>query len=294
MRSARTQLKDLVAKECVVAPCVYDCMSARAAELSGFKAILLSGGEIEEAGMGLPNLGLHSIDYLVDIVYNITSVCSLPLSVDMDNGFGEPLAVYRNCDRLIRAGASALQIEDKACEGPNRLLSRKDYIAKIRAAVAACEGTDCMVVARNHVNVAEDPEEAVARALEALDAGAHMTLCLPKNMEQARLIAERVPGWKMFPDIGFVNGAPTASVPELEKLGYNLVTMHFFLKAAMNAMISHGRINLMNRNNAYTCTQEIDGIYGASGMPFLNAQEFFDFEARFTGEKKIWNGPAPR
>lgn len=290
----RTQLKDLVANECILAPCVYDCTSARVAEICGYKAILLSGGEIEEAGMGLPNLGIHSIDYLVDIVYNISSVCSLPISVDMDNGFGEPLAVFRNCDRLIRAGASALQIEDKACEGSARLLSRKDYIAKIRAAVAACEGTDCMVIARNHVNVAEDFEESVARALEALDAGAHMTLCLPKNMEQAKAIAERVPGWKMFPDIGYKDGKPTASVPELEKLGYNFVTMHFFLKSAINGMIRDGRENLKNMNNAYTCEQEIDGIYGASGMPFLNAQEFLDFEAKFTGERKVWSGPALR
>lgn len=294
MKENRVHLKDLMAGECVIAPCVYDCASAKAAEICGYKALLLSGGEIEEAGMGLPNLGLHTIDALVDIVYNITSISPLPVSVDMDNGFGEPLAVYRNCDRLIRAGASAIQLEDKACEGTERLLPRKAYIAKIRAAVAACEGTDCMVVARNHVSVAEDPEEAVARALEALEAGAHMTLCLPKNMQEARFIAERVPGWKMFPDIGYKNRKPTASVPELAEMGYNLVTMHFFLKAAMNAMIQHGRENLKNMNNAYTSTQEIDGIYGASGMPFLKCQEFFDFEERFTGEHKIWSGPAPR
>lgn len=295
MKNKRVTLKELVAKECVLAPCIYDCMSARAAEIAGYKAILLSGGEIEEAGFGLPNLGIHTIDDLVNIVYNISSVCSLPISVDMDNGFGEPLAVFRNCDRLVRAGAMAIQLEDKACEGPNNLIPRKDYIAKIKAAVAAVQGTDCMIVARNHVNVATDPDEAVARALEALEAGAEMTLCLPRNMEQAQYIADRVPGWKMFPDIGCDRyGNATADTDKLADMGYNLVTMHFFLKAAMNNMIRHGRENLKNKNNAFTCMEEIDGIYGASGLKFLNAQEFLDFEGQFTGESKQWKGAAPR
>lgn len=295
MNKEKVTLKSLVAKECILAPCVYDCMSAKAAELSGYKAILLSGGEIEEACFGLPNMGIHTIDDLVDIVYNISSVCPLPISVDMDNGFGEPLAVYRNCDRLVRAGAMGIQIEDKACEGEKALLPRKDYIAKVKAAVAAVEGSDCMVIARNHVNVAEDPEEAVARALEALEAGADMTLCLPKNMEQARFIAERVPGWKMFPDIACdKDGNPTADMDQLAAMGYNFVTMHFFLKAAMNNMIRHGRENLKNKNNRYTYMEEIDGIRGASAMPFMNAQEYFDFEEKFTGVHKEWKGPAPR
>lgn len=295
MKNKRTTLRELVAKECIVAPCVYDCMSAKAAEIAGYKALLLSGGEIEEACFGLPNMGIHTIDDLCEITYNISSISPLPISIDMDNGFGEPLAVFRNCERLVRAGAMAIQLEDKACEGSNRLLSRKDYIAKIKAAVDAVKGTDCMIIARNHVIVTEDPEESVGRALEALEAGAEMTLCLPRNMEQAKFIAGRVPGWKMFPDIGCDRyGNATAIVPGLAAMGYNFVTMHFFLKAAMNAMIRHGRENLKNQSPAYTCMEEIDGIYGASGMPFLNAQEFLDLENKWTGENKKWKGAAPR
>lgn len=296
MKTKRTTLKELVAKECILAPCIYDCASALAAEICGYKAILLSGGEIEEAGFGLPNMGIHTIDDLCHIVYNISSVSSLPISVDMDNGFGEPLAVFRNCERLVRAGAMAIQLEDKACEGEKVLLSRKDYIAKIKAAVAAVKGTDCMIVARNHVNVENDPDEAIARALESLEAGAEMTLCLPRNMKQAKLIADNVPGWKMFPDIGCdrTTGLPTADTDELAKMGYNLVTMHFFLKAAMNSMIIHGRENLKAKNNYYTCHEEVEGVAGASLMPYMKAQEYLDFEDNFTGEHKIWKGAAPR
>ena len=115
MKKKRTTLKELVAKECIVAPCIYDCMSAKAAEIAGYKALLLSGGEIEEAQFGLPNMGIHTIDDLCEITYNISSVSPLPISVDMDNGFGEPLAVFRNCERLVRAGAMGIQLEDKAC-----------------------------------------------------------------------------------------------------------------------------------------------------------------------------------
>lgn len=285
-RENRVWLKDLVEKECVLAPCVFDCMSARVAELCGFKAILLSGGEIEEVGMGLPNLGLHSIDFIEDIVYSITSSCSLPLAVDVDNGFGGPLAVYRNVDRLVRAGASAIQMEDKASEGSERYLSRAEHIAKIKAAVAACEGSNCFVIARSQINLNEDFEEAVARANESLEAGAKMTLLSARNMEQAKAVAERVPGWKMFPDIGFRDGKPTADVPGLAEMGYNFVTMHFFLKSAVNGMLRDGHENLKNMNNAFTSMQEVDGIKGASALPFWNIQEFFDFEEKFTGIHK--------
>lgn len=296
LKAKRTTLRELVAKESILAPCVYDCASALAAELCGFKAILLSGGEIEESGLGLPNLGIHTIDDLCNIVYNISSVCSLPISVDMDNGFGEPLAVFRNCDRLVKAGAMAIQLEDKACEGSEPLIPRKDYIAKIKAAVAAVEGTDCMIIARNHVNVETDFDEAVIRALEALEAGAEMTLCLPRNMDQAKSLADKIPGWKMFPDIGCdkVTGQPTANFDELATMGYNFVTMHFFLKAAMNSMIRHGRENLKAKNNYYTCQEQIDGIGGASLMPYLHPQQYLDFEAQFTNEHRIWQGAAPR
>lgn len=290
----RTTLKQLVEKECILAPCVYDCMSSLAAEMCGYKALLLSGGEIAESVYGLPNLGMNTIDVVADITYRITSVCSLPVAVDMENGFGGPLAVFQNCDRLIRAGAMAIQLEDTSVEGENPILPRNEYLAKIKAAVSALQGTDCMLIARTDVNLSTDMDEAVARCLEAKEAGAEMVLCRCTNLQQAEEISKRIPGWKMFPDIHCKNGTPNVTLDQLSPLGFNFVTMHFFLKAAMNGMLHDGIENFKAQNNLYTSNQTVANVSGCSAMDYLSPQEFLDFEKQFTGISKKWSGPSPR
>ncbi len=189
---------------CVVAPCVYDCASARAVEMSGFPpAMLLSSGELSEAMNGIPDLGIITIDELEWMVSRITSVISIPLAVDMEDGFGGPVAVYRNCKRLVKAGATAIQLEDTA--PPIReqgLLPRGEYLAKVKAALAAMEGSDCILIARTDVDPKTELEEGIERCLGAIELGAQITTVVRlNNLDDAKLVAARVPGWKMYPDI---------------------------------------------------------------------------------------------
>ena len=92
-------------------PCVWDCRTARAAELTGFKALMLSGGQLAESVAGLPDIGLITADDLVQSTERICNYSSLPLIVDADDGFGDtPLTTYRLIKRLINTRSPILRV----------------------------------------------------------------------------------------------------------------------------------------------------------------------------------------
>ena len=111
----KIKFRELVSKEQVFAPCVYDCISARAAYLCGYKALMLSGGAVAYSMDGLPDMAFATIDEIIWITERITNPCvtPLPLIVDADDGYGEsPVVVYRNIYRLAKAGAMGVTVDD--------------------------------------------------------------------------------------------------------------------------------------------------------------------------------------
>src|SRR5678815_3404432 len=113
---ARQTLRKLLqsSDHCIVAPCVYDCASARAVEMVGFKAMMLSGGEVSIAMNGVIDFGFTNLTDLEWITSRISQTSPLPLAADIEDGFGGPLAVYRAARRMAMAGAQALQLEDSS------------------------------------------------------------------------------------------------------------------------------------------------------------------------------------
>src|ERR1700749_23197 len=111
---ARKSLQQLLREstQCVVAPCVYDGASARAVEMVGFPAMMLSGGEVSIAMNGVIDYGFMNLTDLEWITSRISQTSPLPLAADIEDGFGGPLAVYRAAKRMAACGASALQLED--------------------------------------------------------------------------------------------------------------------------------------------------------------------------------------
>ena len=108
-----SSLQASLATEQVFAPCIWDCFSARAAELTGYHATLLSGGALGFSASGVPDIGLMTAEELIWATERITSYSPLPLVVDADDGYGETsLNAYRTTARLVRAGAMAVTIDD--------------------------------------------------------------------------------------------------------------------------------------------------------------------------------------
>ena len=297
----KVTLRQLMEKGCVLAPCVFDCSSARAAELSGFESIFLSGAELSMSMNGMPDLGVLNLEELLWATRRIAEVSPLPLAVDIEDGFGGPLSVFRTCDRMAKAGAMGVLLEDESEPGfarsvvADHLLPREEYLAKIKAAVDALEGSDCLLMARTNMPL-QDPkdfDEAIGRASEAMNLGADMVVInRVKDLETAKRISERIPGWKGYPDLNQDGGLPPVRMEDIEPLNYRYVTMHYMLKAAMAGMLEYGDRHFKDKNNLYSLNQKPRGIGGQSAQPFFKPQQWLDFEAQYTGKKiKFW-GPS--
>src|SRR3954471_16903856 len=154
---------------------------ARMAERVGFKAIYLSGGGVAAGSLGLPDLGISNLDDVLTDVRRITDVCTLPLLVDVDTGFGASQCTSaRTVKSLIKFGAGAMHIEDqvgaKRCgHRPGKeLVSQQEMVDRIKAAVDARSDPEFVVMARTDALAVEGLAAAIDRAGACAAAGADM------------------------------------------------------------------------------------------------------------------------
>lgn len=247
-------------------PCVYDCLSARIIENTGFQAMCLSGGSVAAAYCGVPDIGLVSFGELMDIVHHITARAGIPMIVDIDTGFGNELNIIRTCEEIAAAGAMAVHLEDQV--SPKRcghmkgkqVIPREDYFNKVRAAHYALEGTDCLLIARTDSYHTDGVEEAICRNLGSLEAGADITFTEgTEKMEDIERIGREVPGWKMF-DMLYGGASPKISFPELVSYGYRLVTVPMVsLGGAVTGITEFARHTFEDQNDYYIASRDTTG-----------------------------------
>lgn len=154
--------------------------AARMAQATGFKAIYLSGGGVAANSLGMPDLGISSLeDVLVDI-RRITEVCDLPLLVDADTGWGGAFNIARAVRSLVKAGAGAMHIEDqvaaKRCgHRPGKaIVPAAEMVDRVKAAVDARTDAGFVVMARTDAIAVEGIDAAIERAVACVAAGADM------------------------------------------------------------------------------------------------------------------------
>jgi len=158
--------------------CAYHAILA---EKSGYKAIYLSGGGVAAGSLGVPDLGISTLDDVLTDVRRITDACSLPLLVDVDTGFGaSAFNIARTVRSLVKSGAAALHIEDqvgaKRCgHRPGKeLVSQAEMVDRIKAAVDARPDPAFVVMARTDALAVEGLQAAIDRACACVQAGADM------------------------------------------------------------------------------------------------------------------------
>ena len=151
------------------------------ARRSGYRALYLSGGGVAAGSLGMPDLGISSLDDVLTDIRRITEVCDLPLLVDVDTGFGaSAFNVARTTRSLIRFGAAAMHIEDqvgaKRCgHRPGKeLVSAQEMCDRIKAAVDARTDSSFVIMARTDSLANEGLDAAVSRSLKYVEAGADM------------------------------------------------------------------------------------------------------------------------
>jgi len=160
------------------AVCAYHAILA---ERTGYQAIYLSGGGVAAGSLGLPDLGISNLDDVLTDVRRITDVCTLPLLVDADTGFGaSAFNIARTVKSLIKAGAAAMHVEDqvgaKRCgHRPGKeLVSQQEMVDRIKAAVDARTDAGFVVMARTDALAVEGLDAAIERARACVEAGADM------------------------------------------------------------------------------------------------------------------------
>ena len=147
---------------------------------SGFKAIYLSGGGVAAGSLGVPDLGISTLDDVLIDVNRITNVTDTPLLVDIDTGFGGAFNISRTIKSMIKAGAAAVHIEDqvqaKRCgHRPNKaIVSKEEMVDRIKAAVDAKTDDRFVIMARTDALAIEGLEASIDRAKSYIEAGADM------------------------------------------------------------------------------------------------------------------------
>jgi 2-methylisocitrate lyase-like PEP mutase family enzyme len=235
-------LRDLLrADRMIRAPGVYDGITARLAEQAGFPCLYMTGAGTSMS-LGYPDFGLLTLTEMAANASMIARSVGVPLIADADTGYGNELNVTRTVREYQRGGVAGLHIEDQV--SPKRcghldgkeLVSREEFVAKIRAAVAARTDPDFVVIARTDARGVAGLDEAVDRVNAALDAGADVAFVeAAANMDEVAAIPRLVRGPCLL-NIVVAGKTPDIGLGEAEAMGYRLAIMpSLLLSTVMNA-----------------------------------------------------------
>lgn len=211
------------------------------AKRAGYKAIYLSGGGVAAGSLGIPDLGISTLeDVLVD-VRRIVNVCNLPLLVDIDTGFGpSAFNIARTITSLIAAGAAAAHIEDqvgaKRCgHRPNKeLVSKAEMVDRVRAASDARGEDPFVIIARTDAIAVEGIDAAIDRALAYLEAGADAIFPEAiRDLESYKKFTDAI-SLPVLANVTEFGMTPLFTVSELEKAGVKMVLYPLSAFRAMN------------------------------------------------------------
>ena len=231
VRSAAAEFRQMLrAGEMIVAPGAYDGITARFIEQAGFKAIYMTGAGTS-AARGYPDYGLLTMSEMVENAMVLVRSTTIPVISDADTGYGNELNVTRTVREFEARGVAAIHIEDQV--SPKRcghldgkeVVSREEFVSKIRAAVAARRDPDFTVIARTDSRGVLGYEEAIARANLALEVGADVAFVegvlsleemagVPQNVKGPCLL-NLVPGGK----------TPLVKLPDAAAMGYRLTIL---------------------------------------------------------------------
>jgi 2-methylisocitrate lyase-like PEP mutase family enzyme len=266
----------------VVAPGIYDALTALLASQAGFKALYLSGASIAYTRFGRPDLGLVGMDEVAETLMAIRERVAAPIVVDADTGFGNALNVQRTVKRFARAGADAIQLEDqtfpKRCGhlDEKRVVPAAEMVGKIKAALDARPSSDVLIVARTDAIGPEGLSAALDRAdayrdagadvlfIEALRSEAEIGAAMQRFRNRIPLLANMVEGGK----------TPMKTAAELQVLGFALAifpggTVRFLARGLTDyyaSLAQHGTTAPMRQRML-----DFDGLNALIGTPEMLA-----------------------
>ncbi|KGM47853.1 isocitrate lyase/PEP mutase family protein [Pseudooceanicola atlanticus] len=225
-------LKSLLARpEILVAPGVYDALTAASAEAAGFEAVYLSGAAVAYTRLGQPDIGLSTMTEMAETLSLISDRINLPIVIDADTGFGNALNAGRTMQVYEKAGASALQVEDQTF--PKRcghlkdksLISAQEMASKIAIMADTRKSDETLIIARTDALAVEGYDAAIERAERYVEAGADMLFIeAPRSREELETIADHFKG-RVPLMANMVEGGttPIQGKDDLQNIGYSFV-----------------------------------------------------------------------
>jgi methylisocitrate lyase len=213
---------------------------ARLATQVGYKALYISGGGVAAGSLGIPDLGISTLDDVLTDVDRITNVTDLPVLVDIDTGFGGAFNIARTIKAMIKAGAGAVHIEDQVQEKrcghrPNKaIVSQSEMVDRIKAAVDAKTDDDFVIMARTDALAVEGLESAIDRACACVEAGADMIF--PEAMTELSMYQQFAQAVKVpvLANITEFGSTPLFTVEQLAQHDVSLVLYPLSAFRAMN------------------------------------------------------------
>lgn len=228
MTSAPEALRaELEKNELIVAPGVYDALTARLVESAGFRAAFVSGAAVSFSLLGRPDVGLVSLKEMADRVAAIASSVSIPLIVDGDNGHGNAINTMRTVQLFEQAGAAAIQLEDQALPkkcghmAGKRLVAAAEMVGKIRAAREARRNPEFAIIARTDARSVLGFDAALERAQMYCEAGADLIFFeAQESHDELVRVPQAMPGVKLVVNMNEGGKTPLVSAKALAEMGY--------------------------------------------------------------------------
>jgi 2,3-dimethylmalate lyase len=280
--SLRRQIEDK--KKIMVLPGVFDALSARIAEKVGFDAIFQTGYGSAATLLGMPDYGFLNAGETIDNARRIIRAVNIPVIVDVDTGYGNPLNVWRLVRDLQSLGAAGIFLEDQVW--PKRcghmigkeVVSKGDYIMKLKAALEARESRDFIIVARTDARAPLGLDEAIERGKAYHKAGADVIFIeAPSSIEELKKIAKEIDA-PLVANMIEEGLTPNLPAKDLLKMGYRIVV--FPLSGLYAATFAIREVFLELKNTG--ATQE-----GRKMMvTFKDFNKFIDLQRYAVLEKK--------
>ena len=275
-------VRDLVSRpEILVAPGVYDGLTAALATQAGFEALYLSGAAVAYTRLGRPDIGLSTSSEMADTMALIADRTDLPVIIDADTGFGNALNARRTMQSYERAGAAALQVEDqtypKRCGHlADKSLIPKEEMAGKLAAMADARRHDTLIIARTDAIAVEGFEAAMERAEMYVEAGADVLFVeAPRSTDELTTITERFKGRvPMLANMVEGGATPITQASDLEIMGFDIVIfpggiVRALAHAAQQYYVS---LNTHGSNKPFSNRMfDLDGLNNVIGTPEMLA-----------------------
>jgi carboxyvinyl-carboxyphosphonate phosphorylmutase len=281
--SLRDELEDR--NKIIVLPGVFDALSAKIAEYVGFEAMFQTGYGSSAALLGMPDFGLLNSGETVDNATRIIRAVRVPVLVDADTGYGNPLNVWRLVRDLESLGAAGIFLEDQVW--PKRcghmvgkdVIPKDEYIPKLRAALEARQSKDFIIVARTDARAPIGLEEAIERGKAYRKAGADVIFVeAPRSVEELKKVADEIDA-PLVANMIEDGVTPNLSASELLKLGYQIAV--FPLSAIYSATFAMRQVLTELRNTGTTKDARNIMVTFKDFNEFMNLDHFVDLERRY-------------